>query len=92
MNNTQTVIQYFDKTFPIYKKYWYRNSESYALHYGFWEKDTKTFNESLINTNKFLANKLNIKSTDTVLDAGCGVAGSSIWIAKNFQAKVIGIT
>lgn len=92
MYSNQTVIQYFDKTFPIYKKYWYRNSESYALHYGFWEKGTKTFDESLINTNKFLADKLKIKSTDTVLDAGCGVGGSSIWIAKNFQAKVIGIT
>lgn len=92
MNSVETVVQYYDYTLPIYQKYWYGNSESYALHYGFWEKDTKNFSESLINTNNFLADKLKIKSSDTVLDAGCGVGGSAIWIAKTFQAKVIGIT
>ncbi|MCC5636502.1 methyltransferase domain-containing protein [Nostoc sp. CHAB 5844] len=92
MNITETVSQYYDQTLPIYQKYWYRNSESYALHYGFWEKDTKNFSESLINTNKFLANQLKIQPGDTVLDAGCGVGGSTIWLAKNFQANVIGIT
>lgn len=92
MSSVETVVQYYDHTLLAYRKYWYGNSESYALHYGFWEKDTKNFNESLINTNNFLADKLKIKSSDTVLDAGCGVGGSSIWIAKTFQAKVIGIT
>ena len=29
---------------------------------------------------------------ESVLDAGCGVGGSSIWLAKNFRASVIGIT
>ncbi|QLE58775.1 cyclopropane-fatty-acyl-phospholipid synthase family protein [Nostoc sp. TCL26-01] len=92
MNSVETIVNYFDHTLPIYRKYWYRNSESYALHYGFWEKDTQNFSESLVNTNKFLADKLNIKASDTILDAGCGVGGSTIWLAKTFQAKVIGIT
>ncbi len=92
MSDLETIIKYYDRTTSVYEKYWYGDSESYALHYGFWEKDTKTFSESLINTNKFLAEKLKIKSSDTILDAGCGVGGSTIWIAKNFQAKVTGIT
>jgi tocopherol O-methyltransferase len=92
MNSCETIVDYFDHTLPIYKKYWYRNSESYALHYGFWEKGTKNFNESLINTNRFLAETLKISRNDIILDAGCGVGGSSIWLAKTFQSKVIGIT
>ncbi|MCK5233565.1 MAG: methyltransferase domain-containing protein [Candidatus Aenigmarchaeota archaeon] len=87
-----TIRQYYDYTQPFYESFYYKNSKSYALHYGFWEKGTKTRDETLLNTNQFLASKAKIAKKDTVLDAGCGVGGSSIWLAKNVGAKVIGIT
>ena len=86
------IAEYYDYTLPFYKYFWHKDSESHALHYGFWEKDTKNLKEALLNTNKFLSEKVKIKSTDIVLDAGCGIGGSTIWIAKNFGATVIGIT
>ncbi len=90
--NKSKIVEYYDYTLPFYKYFWHKNLESHALHYGFWEKNTKNLNEALLNTNKFLAEKVKIKSTDIILDAGCGIGGSAIWIAKNFGAAVFGIT
>lgn len=39
-----------------------------------------------------LAEKISITDRDIVLDAGCGVGGSSIWLAKNLGCRVVGIT
>lgn len=86
------ISDYYDYTLPFYRIFWHKNSDSYALHYGFWEKDTKDLNEALVNTNRFLAKKATITSSDIVLDTGCGIGGSAIWLAKNFQVHVVGIT
>jgi tocopherol O-methyltransferase len=37
--------------------------------------------------NQVLANKAKIRKTDLILDAGCGVGGSSIWLVRNIGAK-----
>ncbi|MCT7950613.1 class I SAM-dependent methyltransferase [Ancylothrix sp. C2] len=89
---TAKIAEYYDVTLGSYQKHWYKSSNSYSLHYGLWEQDTKTLHEAFINTNKFMAETGNIKAYDVVLDAGCGVGGSSIWLAKNIGCKVIGIT
>jgi len=62
------------------------------LHYGFWNKNTKSIKESLMNPLKFLCKILKINNKDIILDAGCGIGGTSIYIAKNYRAKVIGLT
>lgn len=90
--DNRTIAHYYDVTLPFYKRFWYRDSESYALHYGLWERGTKDINEALLNTNKFMAREVRVKPGDRILDAGCGIGGSSIWLAKNFDVNVIGIT
>ena len=42
--------------------------------------------------NKFIADQAGIKESDLILDAGCSVGGSSIWFAKTFGSKIIGIS
>ena len=86
------VAKYYDQTLPYYRRFWHRDGESNALHYGFWEQETRNVGEALLNENKFLANLANIKVGEQILDAGCGVGGSSIWLAKERHAKIIGIT
>jgi ubiquinone/menaquinone biosynthesis C-methylase UbiE len=41
--------------------------------------------------NQLLADTARIKTRDKVLDAGCGIGGSSIWLAKKIGAEVTGI-
>ena len=64
----------------------------YNIHYGYWEKGIKSHVEALNNMNRILAEKLRIKPGDKILDAGCGVGASAIWLAKNYDVEVVGIT
>jgi len=84
------IAQYYDYTLLYYKYFWHRSA--LAIHYGFWDEGTKSHQESLLNSNKFMAEKVRIEPNRLILDAGCGIGGSAIWIAKNFGATVIGIT
>ncbi len=63
-----------------------------GLHYGVWDKNTKSLSEAIINTNAQLAALGNISASYNILDAGCGVGGSSIFLAKKYGCKVTGIT
>jgi cyclopropane fatty-acyl-phospholipid synthase-like methyltransferase len=87
----KTIAQYYDYMLPFYKLLWHVDSESHALHYGFWYKGTRTLKQALLNTNGFLAEKAQIRPDAKILDAGCGIGGSSIWIAKNLKANVVGL-
>ena len=88
---TQDITNYYDHTEVHYRKFW-RMEESMGLHYGVWDADTKTLAEAILNTNRQLAKLGQISSTDKVLDAGCGVGGSAIFLAKNLGCQVTGIT
>ncbi len=84
------VIRYYDYTIPFYRVFWHKGTN--ALHYGFWEGGVRTHTDALINTNKVMADIANVKPGESVLDAGCGVGGSSLWLAKYRGASVTGIT
>jgi cyclopropane fatty-acyl-phospholipid synthase-like methyltransferase len=87
----QDVAAYYNQTQNHYQRWW-RLSKGMALHYGIWHDDTKNFLEALVNTNKHLAQLADIEKDQLVLDAGCGVGGSAIYLAKNYQAQVTGIS
>jgi cyclopropane fatty-acyl-phospholipid synthase-like methyltransferase len=86
--SNKDIAQYFDRHQIIYTLFWSRR----ALHCGFWYEDTKNLAEAILNTDKFIVDVLAIDSSDTVLDAGCGVGGTSIHIAETTGAKVEGLT
>lgn len=87
----QDIVDYYEYHQKFYNLLW-TGKNNLAMHYGFWEKATRSLNEALINTNRFLADKAKIKQSDFVLDAGCGVGGSAIWLAKKYGTKTVGIT
>jgi tocopherol O-methyltransferase len=86
--SNKDIAQYYNTTQIFYTLFWSRT----ALHYGFWYEDTKTLAEAVLNTNRFVVNALDIDSNDTVLDAGCGVGGTSMHVAETTEAIVEGIT
>jgi ubiquinone/menaquinone biosynthesis C-methylase UbiE len=85
------IIQYYKDTENAYKDSWDLNN-SLAIHYGYWDKAVKSFPESLIRMNEVMMIAADIKPTDWVLDAGCGVGGSSIFLASMLGCRVTGIT
>ena len=85
------IADYYDQSYWDYRTSWL-NSQNLAIHYGYWSDKTKSHSDSLIEMNQVLAEQLDLKPGDHVLDAGCGIGGSSIWLAENFGVKVTGIT
>jgi cyclopropane fatty-acyl-phospholipid synthase-like methyltransferase len=84
------IAAYYDYTEPFYRRFWH--GDTGGVHYGLWDADTRSFREALLNTNRFLARVANIAAGEKVLDAGCGVGGSALWLAANTGAQVTGIT
>lgn len=68
------------------------NKENLALHYGYWDQDTTSHHQALLNKNQVLYHAAGIKQSDHVLDAGCGIGGSSIWMAKHHGNQTTAIT
>jgi tocopherol O-methyltransferase len=78
MFTNQDIADYYDQTEIHYRRAWDLEA-SLAMHYGYWKEDTSSFRESLQHMNEALAHMADIKRDDKVLDAGCGVGGSSIF-------------
>lgn len=87
----QDVANYYDQTEVHYRRFW-KFEEALGLHYGIWSEGIKNLADAVLNTNNLLAKIGDIKSTDMVLDAGCGVGGSAIYLATKIGCKVTGIT
>lgn len=88
--NTAEVQEYYDYTLPFYRIFWHGQTQ--AIHYGIYERPTDTFQEALVNSNRLVIETAHISRDDSVLDVGCGVGGTALWIAQNTGAHVTGIT
>jgi len=91
MFTNEDISGYYDLSEVHYRRVW-NLDKSRSLHYGYWDKSVKNFDEALLNINKVLADHAEIKGGEKVLDAGCGVGGSSIWLANEKNCRVIGIS
>jgi SAM-dependent methyltransferase len=87
----QRIIDYYKSTEHAYKDSWDLES-SLAIHYGYWDDNVKTFRQSLARMNEVMADCAGIAKEDNVLDAGCGVGGSSIFLAATIGCRVKGIS
>jgi len=85
------VKKYYDSTLTDYKLLW-TDSKGLAIHFGYYDKGVKNHKQAVLKTNEVLARLVAIKPTDFVLDAGCGLGGSAIWLAQNIGCRVVGIT
>lgn len=87
----QLVIDYFEKCISQYDSA-LNLVKNRQLNYGYWDDQTKTLQESFQRKNEVMAEFVGIQPTDHVLDAGCGVGGSAIFLAKKYGCSVTGIS
>lgn len=85
------TAKHYDDCYWDYRTAWFDN-ENLALHYGYWDENTRSHSQALLNKNRIMCEIGRIGPDDHVLDAGCGIGGSSIWLAKNIGCRVTGIT
>jgi cyclopropane fatty-acyl-phospholipid synthase-like methyltransferase len=85
------VVAYFEAAGVHYRRYWF-SPATLAMHFGYYDGSVKSHEAALLKTNEVLADIASITGGEHVLDAGCGYGGSAIWLAKNRDCQVTGIT
>jgi tocopherol O-methyltransferase len=85
------IREYYDQTWHDYRLLWLRPS-NYAIHFGYWDGAIRTHAQALNRLNAALAGLIGIGRGARILDAGCGVGGSAVWLVNNMGARVVGIT
>lgn len=89
--NNQRVNEYFDQTHNDYRRLW-GIDRHLGLHCGYFDETHRRHDAAVTNMNRVLASTARIAPGDRVLDAGCGVGGSTIWLAGNIHdIRVTGI-
>ncbi len=95
----QAIIKDRIKITNLIANFWDKISEGWRIvwgphiHHGFYEdKDNATPLQAQEKLIEKLIELLDIKPESNILDVGCGMGGSSIYLAKKFLANVTGIT
>jgi cyclopropane fatty-acyl-phospholipid synthase-like methyltransferase len=87
----EPVVAYYESTWFDYRALWL-NPTTRAIHFGWWGDGAGNHAESLLAMNKLMAARVGVGFGDRVLDAGCGVGGTAMWLAQEMGARVVGIT
>ena len=90
-SNLDAIVKYYDHSWFDYSFLWL-NQRNLAVHFGYYDEKVRTHSNALENLNRIVADLAEIRFDDLVLDAGCGVGGSAIWLAENRRANVVGMT
>jgi tocopherol O-methyltransferase len=86
-NDKNKIIELYDVISPYYPSLWGEH-----LHHGYWIVGDESKEKAQLQLVEHLAQLANIKSGSEILDIGCGMGGSSLYLARNYNATVTGIT
>ena len=89
--SAQAVVRYYDHTWMDYRLVWL-NRVNLAMHFGYHDAASRRHHDALQNGNRVCADIAGIRPGERVLDAGCGVGGSTCWLAECRDAEAVGIT
>lgn len=94
MSHTQEHIKdYYNQTQFDYSFIWnWRLKTTPALHFGYYDEKATKHEQAIFRVNEVLADWANVTEGSKVLDAGCGLGNTSLWLAQNKKADVTGIT
>ena len=84
------VHRYYQATTRDYLRY-YETGWHHHMHFGF-DRDLPEGGNPTEHMVRYLAGLAGVKASDRVLDAGCGVGGSAIWLAREIGCRSLGIT
>ena len=83
----EKVQRFYDLGSPYYYEIYGEH-----IHDGYYVTGRESKEEAQENLIRLLVEKARIKRGARILDVGCGMGGSSIWLAENLGAVTVGIT
>jgi tocopherol O-methyltransferase len=86
-NDKRKIVEHYDLVSPYYRSLWGEH-----IHHGYWIRGDESKETAQVQLAEHLANLANIAIGAEVLDIGCGFGGSSLFLARKYQAHATGIT
>lgn len=90
MTLTTKIQEFYDASSGLWEQVWGEH-----MHHGYYgvagdeKKERRTAQIDLIEE---LLKWANVRQAENILDVGCGIGGSSLYLAQKFNAKVCGVT
>ena len=81
-----SIRDHYDRLLPYYHSLWGEH-----IHHGYWKGDESPA-EAQVHLIEMLASRAGIQRNTKILDVGCGIGGSSLWLAGELGCEVLGIT
>jgi tocopherol O-methyltransferase len=86
-NDKVKIIEHYDVVSPYYQALWGEH-----IHHGYWITGQESKDVAQIQLINHLADLAEIKYGSDILDIGCGMGATSLYLAKSFRASATGIT
>lgn len=86
-NVTTKIQEHYDLASPYYKDLWGPH-----LHHGYYETGKESKDEAAEQLISRLIQHANFPKGARVLDVGCGIGTTSVWLTQEMGCKVTGIT
>ncbi len=81
------IIDHYDVASPYYQKLWGQH-----IHHGYYVTGKESKEEAAENLIEQLIQKSGLHRGSKVLDVGCGIGGTAIYLAEHLDCDVTGIT
>lgn len=87
---TQKIQQFYDESSPLWERTW--GEHMHHGYYGSTGQHKKNRRQAQIDLIEEALTWTDVRSAATILDVGCGIGGSTLYLAEKFNAKAVGIT
>lgn len=87
MHLKEKIIQHYDEVSPYYRDLW-----GVHIHHGYWKTGLETKEEAQEQLIEQLIARAQIQPRATILDVGCGLGGTAIYLHKKLGGRVTGVT
>lgn len=84
--SVDAVRDHYDRLSVFYRALWGEH-----IHHGYWE-DGESHDRAQVKFVERLAARARIPRGSSVLDVGCGIGGPAVWLARNLDCSVLGLT
>ncbi|MEL6471629.1 MAG: methyltransferase domain-containing protein [Cyanobacteria bacterium J06623_4] len=86
----QRIQHFYDTSSPLWERTW--GEHMHHGYYGLTGQHRKDRRQAQIDLIEELLTWAGVTSAHTILDVGCGIGGSTLYLANKFDAQAVGIT
>jgi tocopherol O-methyltransferase len=86
-NDKVKVREHYDLVSPYYHSLWGEH-----IHHGYWIRGDESKETAQVQLIEHLADAAGVQPDAQILDVGCGLGASSIYLVRRYRTKATGIT